>query len=126
MPTLFEHGCWKTFITGGDFTRLEEQCPRDLLYFAILGPSLSSGRQTRSKADKLFINFQLNISDLGSTAIKGQSKLSNYAEVKTLEFLYKGKPPIFLEVTAGTVKHQQSLAPIGFSSDDRGHGASTW
>ena len=101
--------------------RLEEQYPCELLYFAILGPLLSSGRQTRSKTDKLFINFQLNIANLGSTAIKGQRKLSSYAEVKTLESLYKWKPPIFLEVTAGTVKHQQSLAPIGFISDDWCH-----
>jgi hypothetical protein len=126
MPTLFEHSYWKTFITVGDFTRLEEKCPRDLLYFSILGPSLSSGRQTRSKTDKMFINFQLNIADLGSKTIKGQSKLSSYEEVETLEFLYKWKPPIFLEVIAGTVKHQQGLAPIGFSLDDWGHGASTW
>jgi hypothetical protein len=126
MPTLFKHGHGKNFITGDNFTRLEEQCPRDLLYFAILGPSLSSGRQTRSKIDKLFVNFQLDIVDLGSTAIKGHGELSSYVEVKTLEFLYKWKPPIVLEVTAGTVKHQQSLATIGFISDDRGHGASTW
>ena len=115
---LFKHGHGHTFITGGDFMRLEEHCPCDLLYFAILEPSLSSGRQTRSKTDKLFINFQLNIADLDSTAIKGQSKLSSYAEVKTIELWYKCKPPILLEVTMGTVKHQQSLAPIGFSSDD--------
>ena len=126
MPTLFKHHYWKTFIIGGNFTRLEKQCPWDLLDFAILGPSLSSGKQTRSKNDKLFINFQLNIVDLGSTAIKGHGKLSSYAEVKTLEYLYKWKPPIFLKVIMGTVEHQQGLAPIGFSSDDWGHGARTW
>jgi hypothetical protein len=104
----------------------KSRCPWDLFYFAILGPSLSSGRQTRSKTNKLLVNFQLNIVDLGSTAIKGHGELSSNAEVKTLEFLYKRKPPTVLEVTVGTVEHQQSLAAIGFNPHDWSHGASTW
>ena len=98
--------------------RLEEQCPRDLLYFAILGPSFSSGRKTCSKTDKLLANLQLNIIDLGSTAIKGHGELPSNVEVKTIKFLYEREPPIVLEVTAGTVEHQQSLATIGFSPHD--------
>jgi hypothetical protein len=106
MPMLLKQGHEKAFITGDNFPRLEEKCPRDLLYFAILGPSLSSGRQTSSKTNKLLVNFQLHITDLGSTTIKGRGELSSYAEVKTFKFLYKWKPPIVFEVTVGTIEHQ--------------------
>jgi hypothetical protein len=126
MPTLFQHGHRQTFITGDNLTRLEEKCPRDLFYFAILGPSLSIGRKTRSKTDKLLANLQLNIAELGLTTIKGHGELPSKAEVKTLEFLYEREPPIFLKVTAGTVEQQQSLDTIRFIPHDWSHGASAW
>ena len=122
MPTLFKHGHGHTSITGGDFARLKEQCPWDLLNFAILGPLLSSGRQTRSKTDKLFINFQLYIADLGSTAIEGHGKLSSHAKVKTLKTFHEGKPSTVCQILAGIVKHQQGLVSVGFNSHDWCHG----
>jgi hypothetical protein len=87
---------------------------------------LSSDWQTRSKTYKLLVNLQLNIADLGSTAIKGQCELSGNAEVKTIKLLYEWEPPIVLEVTVGTVEHQQSLAAIRFIPHDWSHGVSTW
>jgi hypothetical protein len=118
MPTLFHHGDGQTLITGANLTLLEEQSPRGLFYFAILGPSLSSGRQTHGKTHKLLVNFQLNIADLGSTAIKGHGELPSNAEFKTIKFLYEWEPPIVFKVTVGTVEHQQSLATIRFSPHD--------
>jgi hypothetical protein len=79
---------------------------------------LSSDWKTRSKTYKLLVNLQLNIVDLGSTAIKGQCELPSNAEVKAIKLLYEREPPTVLKVTAGTVEHQQSLAAIWFIPHD--------